>query len=403
MQASDLIVIISTLILSVILLNKKIDESTIWRATAIPLASIIGSGFLVIAPLLYMSVGIYSVYAMLFLVILSYMIGGAIRYNIKEIEPRIENDTLSNGVLFLERVSDLALAFAYIVSVTYYLSLFGDFALRGVDLVDETLSKSITTGLILFIAFYGNHRGFNFLAKFESVKLAIIGGLIAALIFGNFQAYKSGVWHLPSYKNSSLDAMFIILGMLIVVQGFETSRYLGDKFNRDIRIKSMKLAQFIAGAVYVIYIALMLYYFNYPMPKSGEDTAVITLSKHISQILPVALLALALIAQFDAAVADAQGGNGLFMEVLKKYINKVLDGVGYLIIAFFGLIIVWTSNIYEIITYASKAFAFYYFIQTLESALTAFTHKKEYLKSIYFIFVASFALSVVIFGAPAKG
>ncbi len=403
MQTSDLIVIISTFILSVILLNKKIDESTIWRATAIPLASIIGSGFLVIAPLLYMSVGVYSIYAILFLVILSYMIGSAIRYNIKEIEPRLENDTISESVLFLERISDLALAFAYIVSVTYYLSLFGDFALRGVNLVDETLSKAITTGLILFIAFYGNHRGFNFLAKFESAKLAIIGGLIVALIFGNFQAYRDGIWHLPSYKNSSLDAMFIILGMLIVVQGFETSRYLGDKFSRDIRIKSMKLAQFIAGVVYVVYIALMLYYFNYPMPKSGEDTAVITLSKHISQILPVVLLALALIAQFDAAVADAQGGNGLFMEVLKKYINKILDGVGYLIIAFFGLIIVWTSNIYEIITYASKAFAFYYFIQTLESALTAFVHKKEYLKFLYFIFVASFALSVVIFGAPAKG
>ncbi len=403
METSDLIVIVSTLLLSVILLNKKIDESPIWRATAIPLASIIGSGFLVIAPLLYMTVGTYSVYAMLFLVITAYMIGSSIRYNIKEIEPRLENDTLAKPVLVLERISDLALAFAYITSVTYYLSLFGDFALRGIDLVDPTLSKTITTALILFIAFYGNHRGFNFLAKFESVKLAIIGGLIAGLIFGNYEAFKEGVWVLPSFKSASLEAMFVILGMLIVVQGFETSRYLGDKFDRDLRIRSMKVAQWISGGVYVVYIALMLYYFNYPMPKTGEDTAIITLSKHISQILPVMLLALALIAQFDAAVADAQGGNGLFIEVLKKYFTKVINGIGYIVIAVFGITIVWTSNIYEIITYASKAFALYYAIQAVESALTALKHNKEYDKFLYFAFVASLALSVVVLGKPAGG
>ncbi|QCT94935.1 hypothetical protein FE773_06960 [Caminibacter mediatlanticus TB-2] len=401
----NIIAIISTLFFSIILFHDKIDNSPLWRATAIPLASIIGSGFLVVAPLLYFEVGSYSPFAMAFLVILAYMIGSAIRYNILEVEDRLKNNSLNKISLTFERLSDIALAFAYVVSVTYYLSLFGDFSLRGIHIVNETLSKIIATSLIIFIAFYGAHRKFNFLAKFESLKLAIILGFLVTLIFGNIKAYYEGIWHLPEYKNFSTHSLMVVLGMLIVVQGFETSRYLGDKFDKVLRVKSMKLAQIISGSIYITYIFLMLYFFaKYPLPKQGLDSAIITFSKHIATILPLLLLSLSLIAQFDAAVADAQGGNGLFKELIEKYIPKFkFKDIGYIIIATFGLFIIWTSNIYEIITYASKAFAIYYFLQTMVASFTALKHNKDYLKFIYFSFVGSIALSVVIFGVPASG
>jgi hypothetical protein len=165
----------------------------------------------------------------------------------------------------------------------------------------------------------------------------------------------------------------------------------------------MRYAQWISGAIYILYIALMLYYFNEPLPKTGQDTAIITLSKQIATILPVMLLSLALIAQFDAAVADAQGGSGLLHELSRPRIGL---GTGYWIIAGGGLLILWTSNIFEVILYASKAFALYYAFQGSVAALTALAHREipyRILRFLWYALIASAALSVVLFGVPAGG
>ena len=400
---ANLIVITTTLVLSLLLFSKPVEKSSWWAATVIPLASIIGSGFLVVAPILQMSMGEYSVLAMAGLVTAAYLIGAAIRFNIRHVEPKLAAGTLHPAPRTLEVLSQWALAFAYIVSVTYYLSLFGDFLLRGVDKVDSTLSNVVTTAVLIFIAVYGRHRGFNFLGRFEALKLGIIGGLLAGLAWGNWTAWREGIWHLHATAAPTLHDWRIVLGMLIVVQGFETSRYLGDKFPPLLRIRTMRYAQWISGGIYVVYIALMLYYFNYPLPAEGQDTAIIALSRHVATILPVMLLALALIAQFDAAVADAEGGSGL-MEELSRH--RIAIGTGYIIIAVGGAIIVWTSNIFEIITYASRAFALYYMLQSMVAALTAAKHEDvshRWPKFFGFALVASLAAAVVLFGIPAGG
>jgi hypothetical protein len=276
--------------------------------------------------------------------------------------------------------------------------------LRGVDIVDETLARSITTAVLLFIAFYGQHRGFNFLDKFEALKLGIIAGLLAGLAWGNWSAWQEGLWHLPpDGQVPGWHEMRMILGMLIVVQGFETSRYLGEKFPPSLRIRTMRYAQWISGTIYVLYIALMLYYFNYPLPPTGQDTAIITLSGHVAPILPIMLVTLALIAQFDAAVADAQGGSGLLEELSRK---RITQGMGYVVIAAGGLVIIWTSNVFEIITYASRAFALYYTLQSMVAAMTAYKHEdipNRWARFLGYALVASVALSVVLFGIPAGG
>jgi len=77
-----------------------------------------------------MNVGRYALVSMLGLVLMAYIIGGAIRFNIRYVEPKLEKGTLNLPSTILEQLSQWALSFAYIVSVTYYLSLFGDFVLR---------------------------------------------------------------------------------------------------------------------------------------------------------------------------------------------------------------------------------------------------------------------------------
>lgn len=399
----NFIVIVTTLVLTLALFSKPIEKSSWWAATVIPLASIIGSGFLVIAPILQMSMGVYAPLAMAGLVIVAYLIGAAIRFNIKYVEPKLAAGTLHPAPRSLEILSQWALSFAYVVSVTYYLALFGDFALRGVNVVNPVLSRTITTAILIFIAVYGRYRGFNFLGRFEALKLGIIGGLLLGLAYGNYHAWIQHIWHLPQTKEPSLHDWRIVLGMLIVVQGFETSRYLGDKFPPLLRIRTMRYAQWISAGIYIVYITLMLYYFNYPLPSEGQDTAIITLSGHVATVLPVMLLALALIAQFDAAIADAEGGSGLLEELSKR---KITMNVGYAIIAAGGILIVWSSNIFQIITYASQVFALYYMLQSMVAALTAAKHvdiPHRWMKFFGFALVASIAATVVMFGIPASG
>ena len=400
---ANIIVIFTTLVLTLLLFSKPVEKSSWWAATVIPLASIIGSGFLVVAPILQMSMGRFAAFAMAGLVLVAYLIGAAIRFNIRWVEPKLAAGTLHRAPWSLEKLSQWALSFAYIVSVTYYLSLFGDFLLRGVNVVDPVLSHTITSAVLIFIAVYGQHRGFNFLGRFEALKLGIIGGLLAGLAWGNWKAWEAGIWHLPTAAEPSLHDWRIVLGMLIVVQGFETSRYLGDKFPPKLRIRTMRYAQWISGGIYVVYLTLMLYYFNYPLPPHGQDTAIITLTKHVATVLPVMLLVLALIAQFDAAIADAQGGSGLMEELSGR---KISLRMGYAIIAVGGLLIVWTSNIFQIITYASQAFAVYYMLQSMVAALTAAAHEDipwRWPKFFGFALVASIAAVVVLFGVPAGG
>ena len=403
-MTANIIVIVATLLITAVLFSKPVEKSSWWSATVIPLASIIGSGFLVIAPILQMSVGRLAVLAMLFLVLFAYAIGAAIRFNIRYVEPKLAAGTLHPSARTVEELSRWALAFAYIVSVTYYLALFGDFLLRGVNVVDPLLSKSITTAVLLFIAFYGGHRGFNFLGKFEALKLGIIGGLLAGLAYGNLTAWQAGTWHLPPLNHQpGLHELQVVLGMLIVIQGFETSRYLGDRFPPSLRIRTMRYAQWISGGIYILYIALMLYYFNDPLPKTGQDTAIITLSAHVATILPVMLLALALIAQFDAAVADSQGGSGLLEELSRR---RIPQAWGYWIIVIGGLLILWTSNVFQVIVYASKAFALYYAFQSMVAALTALAHPEiphRIPRFLFYALVASGALAVVVFGVAAGG
>lgn len=70
-----------------ILISPKLRRNKGWLATVTPLASIIGSGFLVSVPLMASAIGIWSVAAVAGLTLLAFLIGGAIRYNIRYGEP----------------------------------------------------------------------------------------------------------------------------------------------------------------------------------------------------------------------------------------------------------------------------------------------------------------------------
>jgi hypothetical protein len=90
------------------------NENTkkLFSATATPLASIFGSGFLVIVPILAGAVGPYAWLAMACVCGLAYSMGSVIRFNIRNAEQLMEAGTAAHRAAFFECSSDIALIIA---------------------------------------------------------------------------------------------------------------------------------------------------------------------------------------------------------------------------------------------------------------------------------------------------
>jgi len=361
----DVLIPVAALVFLTVLLLPGIRNNPFWQASVTPLASIIGSGFLIAAPLLGMSVGSATPWAMLLIVVFAYWVGSVIRFNICHAEPREADGTASGIHKTLEQVSNLGLLGAYIISVAFYLRLMSAFVLRGFDYFTETNANVLTTAVLLFIGITGWRRGLKALEQLEefsvSIKLAIIGAFFLGLALHDGS---TGLWgHIPEPQEMLVfDTLRLLAGMLLVVQGFETSRYLGNGYSPPMRVRTMRFAQLLSGVIYVSFAFLILPLIQFIPPGQTNETGIIDLSRHVSVVLPVMLIFAAAMSQFSAAVADTLGGGGLIYEESR---TRVSTGWGYLVLAGFAITLVWSTSIFEIIAYASRAFAFYYLSQTL--------------------------------------
>jgi amino acid transporter len=182
----------------------------------------------VIGPILDVSFGKLAPLVMAGLCLTAYLFGGAIRFNIARLGSGEGRSSLEDRV---EVVASWSLAFAYVISVAYYLNLLGAFAVSMTSLDDSTYARIVTTGMFIVILSVGWTRGFGALEKLEQVsvglKLAIIAGLLVGLawFFGKEAAQNELVFAPPSL--SGWAALTLMFGLLVTVQGFETSRYLG--------------------------------------------------------------------------------------------------------------------------------------------------------------------------------
>jgi hypothetical protein len=381
-----------------LLFYPRLANAPLWRATITPLASIIGSGFLILGPILEVSFGLYAPLVMLALVVIAYGFGSAIRYNIHRIE------AVSHRPRMVERIEPLAstvLAFAYIISVAYYLNLFGAFAVSLTTLDDAFHARLLTTAVFLLILFVGWTKGFSALERMEQVsvgvKLAIIGGLLFGLAVHFAETTQNGVLILNPATVSGWPALTLMFGLIVTVQGFETSRYLGDSYPADLRVRSMRLAQILSGAIYMLYILLLAYVFS-PGTMTLDETSIIDMMQIVAPILPVLLVAAALSAQFSAAVADTSGSGGLIAEISR---NLVPPRAAYTLLVACGIALTWTSNIFEIISYASRAFAGYYALQA-GIATTSAALKRDGLRVAVFAPLALLGLMIALFAQPVE-
>ncbi|MEN3974928.1 hypothetical protein [Emcibacter sp. SYSU 3D8] len=382
-----------------LLLMPRLARSRMWRATITPLASIIGSGFLVLGPILNVSYGYLAPLVMALLCLVAYLFGSAIRFNISRLDaegaarPRTETE--------IEDAASWVLAVAYFISVAYYLNLFGSFGVSLTPFDDTRYARLLTSAMLLLILAVGWLRGFSALERLEQVsvgiKLAIIAGLLVGLCwyFHDRATGASLVFAPPTL--TPVASVTLAFGLLITVQGFETSRYLRDHYDAATRIRSMKLAQWLSAAIYMAYILLIAFVFR-ANGVALTETAIIDMMRVVAPVLPAMLVVAALAAQLSAAVADTNGSGGLVEELSR---GRIPARGAYSLLVAVGLLLTWTANVFEIISYASRAFALYYALQSLIAALAARRTGRHGRAGLY-LGLAFLGLMAVLFGTPAE-
>jgi len=396
----NLIIVFVCICVGGLLLYPKLAKALLWRAAITPLASIIGSGFLVLGPILNTSFGRYAPLVMMILCVGAYLFGSAIRFNIARLAQL--GGIRSAVEARLETLASWALAFAYIISVAYYLNLLGAFAVSMTAHSDPVYAKLVTSGVFLLVLIVGWTKGFHALERMEQmtvgVKLSIIAGLLFGLVWYFAQKVNAGELVVNPATVGGWQAIALIGGLLVTVQGFETSRYLGDEYDVATRIRSMKLAQWLSSGIYMAYILLLSYVFA-AGTMTLDETAIIDLMGLVAPVLPLLLVAAAISAQFSAAVADTGGAGGLITELTR---GRVSARAGYGALVTIGLILTWQLSVFEIISFASRAFAIYYGLQALIAAKGAWSQSGGGRKAAFFVILGGIGFGIAGFGTAVE-
>jgi hypothetical protein len=396
---STIAIVVAGLVAVGILLAPRVRRSSTWSATVTPLASIIGSGFLVLGPLLVREYGTLAPVVMLVLCALAYGFGSALRYNIRYAESLADADAPS-GFQTLEMLSRAVLAGAYVVSVCYYLNLLGSFAV-SLTAWDTTTNARIVSSVVLgVIGVVSVAGGLKRLESAEALAVTIKLAIVTSFLVG-MGIYAGTLWTSDGIPSNPVPPMgwhglFLVFGLVICVQGFETSRYLGEEYDADTRIRTMKLAQWVATIIYVVYVVLLTLAFE-GVSLETDETAIIHLSQVMNPMLPVMLVVAAFAAQFSAAVADTVGCGGLVVEISSRRVHAT---AGYMAVVAGGFLLTWTADVFEIIAYASRAFAVYYAAQAAIATLLAAQRRSA--KAFFFGAMALLGVAMALFGIPAE-
>jgi hypothetical protein len=408
----------------------RLRSSSAWKATVTPLSSIMGSGFLVCAPLVATEVGVWAPLAMAALLAIAFAIGTAIRFNVLHAETDLgdkdcsEEHTAHRGhhertgghwkdeqerriATWTERLSHVVLAGAYVISATYYLQLLSAFTLDRVGIEGSVWSRSLTTTLLTIITVVGWRWGLGALEQIETYAVSLNLGMIAALIVALFVYDASlavdGQLALPNLDPDpdSSHALRVMMGLLVVVQGFETSRFLGSEHPAPERARTMRYAQIIAAIVYLSFMTLMLPLLGSSALES-DVTAIVRLVSPVAMVLPTLIVVTAVGSQFSASVADDAGCAGLVATFTSA--DKARRW-GYPVIGALAVTLTWLTDVLSVISLASRAFALFYALQCSVTALTAHAKKDVPHRVAYIALgtgLAVLALTVTVFGIPAE-
>ncbi len=130
----------------------------------------------------------------------------------------------------------------------------------------------------------------------------------------------SGITLVKALDHTAWEVVTIVAGTLIVVQGFETTRYLGDDFDAEVRVSASRWSQIISTAVYVVFVALALPVVH-TLNGKYDYNSLIALVGVAAAVLAVPLIVAAALSQFSAAVADTLAATGNMQETTHGHLK----------------------------------------------------------------------------------
>ncbi|MEO7997597.1 MAG: hypothetical protein ABI852_09135 [Gemmatimonadaceae bacterium] len=382
----------------------RFARSEPWRATVTPLASIIGSGFLICGPLLAREFGSAALLAMAALLLLAYAVGSVVRFNIVHVENHAATLKFHDAFAWAMRATQGMLSIAYAVSVAYYLKLLAEFVLKAAHIAESSrpfYSSVLVTVIIVALTaltFSGSIKKIEHAAHASvSIKLALIAGLLASLAWSWATSTVSSI-PAPDAR-FSWRSITMLLGLLITVQGFETSRYMGDSYDQATRVRTMRYAQWLSSAIYVTFLALLTPVLGRAAESEGV-AGILDIMTFIAPLLGIFVLGAALTSQLSAAIADSIGAGGLMVEVSRR---RLTVRTAFMTASALSIAVVWLTDPFQVIALSSRAFAAFYAMQAVLALWVARrTGAAGLARQASFVVIGIVCVIAVLVGAPAE-
>jgi hypothetical protein len=163
----------------------------------------------------------------------------------------------------------------------------------------------------------------------------------------------------------------------------------------------MRLAQIVSSIIYIAFIGLATVLFE---PGLNADVTAIThIMLPVAVVLPILISIAAIGSQFGASVADTSGAGGLVEDIVQHKLPLSTVYIGIMVIT---IMLTWATNVNEIIAYASRAFALFYFLQCVVACLVAYqlTNITGRTRRLWLFSVVGLScLAVFVLGIPSGG
>ena len=353
--------------LALFLYSSRVQSSTRYQATVVPLSNIMDVGFIVMSPAIVLLAGYSAPLVMLGICLVAIATGFAMAYNIRHFEPlRGTGDRL----LIVGRISRYALTFASVINIAYYtlllVTLFlwplGAYSDRNLAIVGTVL-----LAVLIVIGFLGRMDDLNRLAdKTTAFNLSAVIAVVVAFGVYNFQEYLGGRWELPP-SDTPFDSQTFrqIIGLFAIVQGFEAARYIGSRFAGELRITTMRLAQVISTVVFVALLAFVLILFV-QVQTDFDATSIFIVSDEVGDFMPWLILVAALGSQTSAIIGATMSRSDMMMDE-----TNVSRRTTFIILLVPAIAVFLLTDVPLAVTLASRVFATYFVFQAVMAWILA--------------------------------
>ena len=367
-------------------------------ASVTPLASILGSGLLIIVPVLERTLGGLAVFGVVGICGIAWLIGTVIRHNVIVVEGRLASRTLDLRTAQLGTLADAVIVIAYVISVALYLRIMARYLVEFFNSAGSALWEPIIACVaVALIVGIGATRGFTGLDRLDRVSLTAVlvltTVLAAVLLIHDAGAAASTTLVIPPVpRMSPITTLQVLGGIVITVQGFETVRYLGNDYDARVRVSASRVAQLVSASIYIGFVAIATPVMGLGT-GAGADSTLLSITGRIAPWLALPLVLSAVLSQFSAAIADTAAAEGNL-----RGLNAWFTGPRpYLISGAAAIALAATVPTLSIVAIASRAFAAYYALQAVIAVRTS----PGIFRKIGFGILAVLMLTVTLFALPA--